>query len=192
MAIIIGTTGNDTIAPLPLGVSAGVIGGIPSDAADSIHGYSGHDLLDGGGGNDTLFGGSGNDALFGGAGDDVLDGGAGDDLLFGGPGNDLLAGGSGGDTLDGGAGADTLAGGAGADLFRLAGGFGNDVITDFDLAQGDRIVNTNGARKVTDVQFVDGVGYRVAFSRTDDVLTVVAAAEDPPLAAYLENDFVLL
>lgn len=56
MATIRGTSGNDTIAPLPLGVSVGVIGGIPSDEADSINGGAGDDFIDGGGGNDTLIG----------------------------------------------------------------------------------------------------------------------------------------
>jgi Ca2+-binding RTX toxin-like protein len=49
----------------------------------------------------------------------------GDDMLFGGAGND---------TLNGGAGNDTLAGGIGHDTFIFRPGFGNDVITDFDVA----------------------------------------------------------
>ena len=79
MATIIGTAGNDTI--FPGSVSAGVTGGEPSDAADSILGGGGADSIGGGGGNDTIRGGDGNDILNGGFGDDLLDGGAGFDIV---------------------------------------------------------------------------------------------------------------
>ena len=50
-------------------------------------------------------------------------------------------GGAGGDYLDGGTGSDQLEGGAGADrfYFRTAAEAAGDTITDFSVAQGDRI-----------------------------------------------------
>lgn len=76
----------------------------------------------------------------------TLTGTAGEDRLQGGEGRDSLVGGAGADTLLGGAGADLLAGGSGADLFVLQGIAGIesglvalDRITDFNLAEGDRL-----------------------------------------------------
>ncbi|MDZ7907474.1 MAG: hypothetical protein U5N10_04105 [Gemmobacter sp.] len=60
------------------------------------------------------------------------------DHLSGQGGRDKLLGGAGADMLDGGAGADVLTGGAGPDTFFFA-HTGGDRITDFRLAQGDRI-----------------------------------------------------
>lgn len=100
---------------------------------DTVAGGAGNDLLGGGAGNDHIEGGSGRDGLNGGAGDDVLLGGAdadvldgndGDDVLFGGEGDDRLAGHEGADSLNGDGGADTLIGGGGDD--RLDGGAGDD------------------------------------------------------------------
>lgn len=58
--------------------------------------------------------------------------------LAGGGGNDTLIGGDGDDILDGGLGKDILIGGAGADQFVYSGG--NDVIKDFNAAEGDTMV----------------------------------------------------
>ncbi|CAN7697362.1 DUF4214 domain-containing protein [Pseudoduganella sp. LjRoot289] len=73
-----------------------------------------------------------------------LTGNALDNRLAGGNGRDVLRGGDGDDTLAGGGGSDYLAGGAGADRFLYApyadGSAQQDVIADFDGAQGDRIV----------------------------------------------------
>ena len=164
MATIIGTAGNDTI--FPGNVSAGVTGGEPSDAPDSILGGGGADSINGGAGNDTirgeagndvliggsdndwLFGGDGNDVLAGGLGNDKLNGGGGADTLRGEDGNDSLTGAAGADSLVGGAGNDTLTGGteadrlagnAGADQFVFRPGEGADTITDFSIAQNDRL-----------------------------------------------------
>lgn len=73
----------------------------------------------------TLLGGNGNDRLVGGVGDDIL---------VGGRGNDVLA---------GGAGSDDLMGGHGADRFAV--GQGKDIITDFNPAEGDRLVFSHDA-----------------------------------------------
>lgn len=144
MASISGTSASETLT------------GTPEN--DTIYGNGGNDTLLGNEGNDTLIGADGNDRLEGGDGNDWLSGYGGVDTLIGGAGADTLYGGSGRDTLDGGAGADTiflefdqavdtLTGGGGADLFQSSiSSFitGNtidtrDVITDFSVADGDRI-----------------------------------------------------
>jgi Hemolysin-type calcium-binding repeat (2 copies). len=65
----------------------------------------------------------------------VLDGGDGNDTLYGGDGNDRLIGADGDDYLNG---------GSGADLFVFSWGNGQDIISDFNAAQGDRIVLATG------------------------------------------------
>jgi hypothetical protein len=89
---------------------------------------------------DRINGKSGADQVLAGGGSDTVDGKAGDDLLFGEKGNDVLKGGAGKDLLSGGAGHDTLTGGDGADTFLFIGTSQKDVITDFDLFEGDNIV----------------------------------------------------
>jgi VCBS repeat-containing protein len=90
--------------------------------------------------NDVITGTAANNIIFGLAGDDTLSGAAGADKLYGGIGNDTLLGGDGNDTLFGGPGNDTLTGGKGADTFVwMHGDAGNDVITDFNGGEGDRI-----------------------------------------------------
>ena len=84
---------------------------------------------------------SGIDTLLGGAGADRLSGGAGNDSLTGGAGNDLLLAGTGTDTMTGGLGADTFkfvvgdATNNGANVTKT--------ITDFSIAQGDKIDLSN-------------------------------------------------
>ena len=67
----------------------------------------------------------------------TLTGGKGDDTISGNLGNDNINGGAGADTISGGAGNDTLIGGQGADVFVYLGG--NDIITDYNNNQGDKI-----------------------------------------------------
>jgi Ca2+-binding RTX toxin-like protein len=62
------------------------------------------------------------------------------DSLLGTASTDSVEGGRGNDRLDGGAGNDTLVGGAGADTFVLRSGGGDDVVSDFDAASGDRVM----------------------------------------------------
>lgn len=71
----------------------------------------------------------------------------GDDVLYGDGGNDILYGQGGNDILHGGAGDDTLYGGTGADqfVFDVAIDNGNDVIGDFSIAEGDKLVFTGVA-----------------------------------------------
>ncbi|MGD1699257.1 FG-GAP-like repeat-containing protein [Dapis sp. BLCC M229] len=127
--------------------------------ADTIFGLGGNDDLLGGQGDDTLLGGAGKDLLVGNNGDDLLDGGEGkdrlfgnkgDDSLFGGAGKDLLVGNKGDDLLDGGAGKDTYLGGKGADTFVLRLDEGVDVISDFDIKDGD-IIQLSGGLSVDDL-----------------------------------------
>ena len=61
MANITGTERSDTITPQF--VSAGVIGGPPTNGADLISGLVGGDRIDGGAGNDVINGGDGSDTL---------------------------------------------------------------------------------------------------------------------------------
>ncbi|PNG82425.1 Leukotoxin [Pseudomonas putida] len=93
--------------------------------------YTEFDISGANDGDDILTGGNGNDILFGQGGIDRLDGGRGNDILLGGSGDDFLIGGHGDDTLIGGAGKDTF--------IWKAGDYGNDVIKDFKVAEGDRI-----------------------------------------------------
>jgi hypothetical protein len=106
---------------------------------DLVFAGDGWDKVLGYGGNDTLNGEGGNDKLWGHAGNDVLRGGFGRDSLYGGADNDTLLGQGGNDWLDGGTGHDALTGGAGADTFVFAAGYGWDRVTDFNVAQGDRL-----------------------------------------------------
>jgi RTX calcium-binding nonapeptide repeat (4 copies) len=63
--------------------------------------------------------------------------------VFAGDGNDRVTGGIGDDAISGGKGRDTLSGGQGADIFIISGenltNADVDVITDFNIAQGDKI-----------------------------------------------------
>jgi Ca2+-binding RTX toxin-like protein len=121
---IAGNTGNDTF--------------LMGSGADVAIGGKGSDKLNGENGNDILNGNLDNDRVDGGAGNDTLNGGQGEDLLFGQAGNDVLN----GDT-----GRDFLTGGLDADVFVLTNNVDNivataaqaDVITDFSIAQADKI-----------------------------------------------------
>lgn len=93
-----------------------------------------------------------NDELHGGKVANHIQGLGGDDNLNGGDGDDTLIGGDGNDTIVGDDGSDILSGGAGADVFALTaikdsqaepnprdGAFEQDTITDFSVADGDKI-----------------------------------------------------
>ncbi|MEL6458635.1 MAG: Ig-like domain-containing protein [Cyanobacteria bacterium J06621_15] len=140
--------------------SKDIIRGFKGD--DTLKGFAGDDILKGGKGKDKLFGNFGDDYLFGGKGEDELfgeegndflesgngknqlDGGNGNDGLLGGNNQDILIGGEGNDFLNGGLGRDTMTGGMGADNFYLDGNsFVKDIITDFNLGEGDRLITFN-------------------------------------------------
>ena len=148
---LIGGAGDDFIGNVTPNVEGGndlVYGGAGND---TVHAGYGYDTIYGGDGDDQLYEGStggaggalygegGNDSVYGGTGNaaDYLDGGDGNDLVLdqGTAGNvDTLVGGAGNDTLVGGAGRDILTGGTGEDVYRFFSAFGDDTITDFDLA----------------------------------------------------------
>ncbi|RMN99474.1 Hemolysin-type calcium-binding region:hemolysin-type calcium binding related protein [Pseudomonas coronafaciens pv. coronafaciens] len=111
--------------------------GVASDAADTLYGDVGADVLDGLNGNDKLYGEEGDDLLSGGGGNDWLYGGAGNDTLNGGAGDDSLSGDVGDDILDGGAGNDYLSGYTGNDTYLLYRGMGQDTITEYDTTVGN-------------------------------------------------------
>lgn len=133
--------GNDVVD-----LTSGPAGRTSYTGSVTFFGGDGNDVLWGGAGSDVVLGENGNDNLAGGGGPDTLIGGDGSDTLRGGIGIDFLYAGDGNDLLIGGAGNDQLAGDAGADLFTYAGSalFGNDVITDFDRAAGDRVDLASG------------------------------------------------
>ena len=62
------------------------------------------------------------------------------DHLLGSAGDDVVSGGRGNDWLEGAGGNDTLTGGAGSDTYVLRADSGNDVVTDFSVADGDRVM----------------------------------------------------
>jgi Ca2+-binding RTX toxin-like protein len=116
---------------------------------DDINGNLGDDTAHGNAGDDWVVGGKGDDQLFGEAGGDIVWGNLNNDLLFGGDGNDQVRGGQGDDLVNGGAGndfvsgdrgSDTITGGLGADLFHGSQDAGIDRVTDFNFADGDRVL----------------------------------------------------
>jgi Ca2+-binding RTX toxin-like protein len=102
-----------------------------------LYGGQGNDVLISGRKVDLLEGGDGNDLLRAGYNNDTLHGGAENDELYGEDGNDELTGGTGDDVLTGGAGADSF-------IFRSAAGQGHDVVTDFNVAEGDTLSFRHG------------------------------------------------
>lgn len=144
--------GNDTLKSIE---KASFYGAWGDDLFDASAFTSGKVYALGDDGNDTLLGGAGDDYFRGDSGNDLIEGGAGNDRLLGGYGNDKIDGGAGDDTLYGygrffkynsqGEVKDTLTGGDGADLFVLGNvnnhytGSGEATITDFSLAEGDKI-----------------------------------------------------
>jgi len=77
--------------------------------------------------------------LTGNAGINVLRGLQGNDVMTGFAGTDTMDGGWGNDRLTGGKGADVMTGGLGADVFIFTAGDGDDRITDFSMAGGDKL-----------------------------------------------------
>lgn len=149
-----------------------IVGG---EQFDDINGNVGNDIAAGGLGDDWVVGGKdqdllygerGNDIVYGNLGDDTCIGGDGDDLLRGGQNNDVLLGDSGSDWLSGkdwlsgDRGDDTMTGGPGADVFHTFGDAGLDRVTDFNLAEGDR------------VQLDAGTTYTVVQVDADTVITM--------------------
>jgi len=152
------------------------------DGDDILHGNSGNDVFYGGAGNDKLYGGSGADKLYGGKGDDYikghsgddylkghsghdrLRGGSGEDLLKGGSGNDRLEGEDGDDILHGESGDDLLMGGAGDDTFVFVDNWGDDTITDFNVA-GNEILDFSDISEIENMSDLT-----ITYGQTDTVI----------------------
>ena len=185
-----GGSGNDTVS-----------GG---DGADRVYGGSGSDVLDGGTGDDRVSGGSGNDTVSGGDGADRVDGGKGNDILDGGTGDDRLSGGSGNDILTGGEGNDVLKGGDGSDSFVFGDNFGNDVVRDFSIGDGDQIdlsgtgfsdfntlmANATEVGRDTVIQMEDG-SITLKGVSTDDLTAEQFVMADPVMQSGITGENVM-
>lgn len=103
-----------------------------------------------GGGNDYIFGNEAGNRISSGAGNDIILGNGGDDVLIGGQGSDMLS------------------GGAGADRFVYAAlDEAGDTVTDFSLAQSDRI-------DLRDL--LTSIGYTGTDAVADGIVALVAAS----------------
>jgi subtilisin family serine protease len=105
--------------------------------------------------------------LTGNSANNTLTGGGGNDILIGSEGADQLLGGNGGDSVNGDAGNDSLTGGLGADKFIYntnaaftTASVGVDTLTDFNSAQGDKIVLDKTTFPT--ISSVAGTGFSVA------------------------------
>ncbi|MBA5605977.1 DUF4347 domain-containing protein [Duganella sp. FT3S] len=189
-----GLSGSDSIALLINGSTAdkgvNLVGGNGNDSLSGNATNNAEDVLQGGNGNDTLTGYGGTDALYGGNGDDKLSGGAGIDYLYGDLGNDTLDGGTEGDYLFGGKGNDILTGGSGADKFVFEPQFGNDRITDFHLAEGDKlyfadILSTPMTADAFVAKYVTDTGNDLLISLPGGSIVLVGVASVSGLAAAI-------
>lgn len=123
-------------------------------AFDDMHGNMGADTEYGGDGDDWVVGGQHGDLLYGEVGADIMYGNMANDSMYGGVGADLMRGGqhddimygeAGDDWMSGDRGDDTLWGGSGADSFHTWGAAEVDRIMDFNRAEGDRVLVSEGA-----------------------------------------------
>jgi hypothetical protein len=130
----------------------------PKPASPPPQGRLAVNVISGTAGPDFLKGTPGPDVINGLAGNDTINGRDGDDTIRGGQGDDWISGGKGRDWLSGDRGDDTLTGGRDADVFYFAPGSGNDLVTDFSIAEGDR------------VQLAPGMTYTVRQVGADTVL----------------------
>lgn len=172
-----------------------------SGGNDQLGGGSGSDTLEGGDGNDTLYGGqagneaaddnlqggAGDDLIYGGSGQDVIQGGSGADELYGGSGADNISGGEGNDAVYGGTGNDTLAGGDGADTFYFKDGHGDDVVSDFDVAN-DELVLTNTATDFTSTAEVTAASSETTVGGTSGLLINTGGGDSIFLAGLSLSD----
>jgi len=105
---------------------------------------------------------------------DIINGTQGNDNLNGSDGDDHLTGGDGMDTLsDDGDGNDTLTGGAGADLFTFDTSDGVNTITDFSVAERDKIIISRDDYEVTDDMADDFGRIKVSIADNGDHTDIV-------------------
>ncbi|NET02607.1 MAG: calcium-binding protein [Sphaerospermopsis sp. SIO1G1] len=134
-----------------------------------------------------------NDQLYGLQGNDTLIGLIGDDELYGGSGNDSLDGGVGQDRIYGHTGINTLTGGADADIFVLENLFDltsettTSTITDFSIAEGDKI-GLGGTFTLDQFTIVDGVN-GAEINLTDSDLPTLAIVENISAAELTADQF---
>ncbi|MBL8554638.1 MAG: matrixin family metalloprotease [Phenylobacterium sp.] len=136
-----GDDGNDSIVG---GAGFDDINGNVGD--DTGSGGLGDDWVVGGKDQDRLSGDEGNDLVYGNLGADTCEGGSGNDTIRGGQQDDVLVGGAGDDYVSGDKDNDTVTGGEGADIFHTFGDAGIDRVTDFSIAQGDRVMLDPGTQ----------------------------------------------
>jgi Ca2+-binding RTX toxin-like protein len=149
---IVGTPGNDVIAPGQNGVAIDSDGDVditvsPSIFPIEISTLGGDDFVNGRGqggaglhflGPLTIDGGAGNDEIVGSTDPDKLYGRDGNDVINAQDGVDIVEGGAGDDSLTGSEGNDTIVGGTGADSFSA--GYGDDLL-DADDGEADTAFN---------------------------------------------------
>jgi len=152
--VITGSQGADTIDAGVGGLD--IVRGYGGDDLITLSSYADHGEANGNIGNDTLSGGGAFSTLYGGQGNDhigvfgpsaMANGNRGDDLiigsifggdsLYGGEGDDTIQGGRGKDWISGDLGHNTLTGAGAADTFHASAG--DDVVSDFSIADGDRV-----------------------------------------------------
>ncbi len=114
---------------------------------------------------DNLYGDASANRLYGDGGVDLLVGGGGNDVLNGGGENDVLFGSSGNDDLIGGAGNDSMSGGTGYDDFIFEGIWGQDAISDFEVASDDLdFSGVSGLNTIAQLSLTDtNAGVVIAF-----------------------------
>jgi Ca2+-binding RTX toxin-like protein len=147
-----GDEGNDQIQ------GGGRFDDINGNMGDDIaYGHGGDDWVVGGKDNDTLYGGAGADIVYGNLGADICNGEDGADTIRGGQADDVLDGGAGDDWLSGDRGSDVIRGGAGADVFHTFSEADVDVVLDFSVAEGDRVLLDPGTAYTLDQVGADTV-----------------------------------
>ena len=132
--------------------------------------------------------------LAGNSGNNRVNGAGGADAVVGGAGNDRILGGGGADRLGGGVGIDVLTGSTGADRFVMNNGDGKEKVTDFTLAQNDRLVFDDalwGNVAQTAAQVVNSFAHVVVAGVTfdfggGDVMTLVGLTSTVGLAGQIE------
>lgn len=143
--------GDDSTAEIEL-FASDVIG--RADAAQTVTGLGGDDLLFGSDLADAVSGGAGDDVILGFDGADTLDGGAGADTVLAGAGDDLLrvteAADTGQDLIDGGQGRDVL-------QIDLGGNLSEELIPSLDLRNIEAIDIDNNAANVLEITLADVV-----------------------------------
>lgn len=98
------------------------------------------------------------------------------DTLRGTASGDRVEGGRGNDFIDGGAGDDVLVGGGGSDMFVLRSGGGHDVVTDFNPAEGDRVMFDYGC--YSDVLYLGALSDGLSFKNPTGSATFSVSAVD--------------